>query len=170
MNLAQALGLFFSFYASREGLGAGVPYPGSQSAFNALYTNISQTTLAHFQIYASLHSSLTNGETINIGDEDSGVSWKQLWPDLASHFGLVGTEPNKSFNISTYMQEHRDAWPEWVKKHGLKESALEGTDFRFLTMIMGMATFDRQYDLGKARQMGFVERGVRWRGILRLLS
>ena len=157
MNLAQSLALFFSFYASREGPGANVPYPGPSAAFKALYTCASQLTLANFQIYAALHPDTRNGETINIGDEDSGISWEQLWPDLTSYFGLVGTGPEESFRISEYMEEHREEWEGWVKRHHLKEGVLEGTDFGFLTMMMSHAVFDRQFDLAKARALGFVE-------------
>jgi hypothetical protein len=157
MNLAQSLALFLSFYASREGSGANVPYPGPSAAFKAKFTNVSQTTLAHFQIYASFHLDLENGGTINIGDEDEAVSWEQLWPDFTSYFGLIGTGPDERFTVSGYMQDNRVGWAEWVKKHGLKDGALEGTDFGFLTLMMSMAIFDRQYDLSKARAMGFVE-------------
>ena len=158
MNLAQGLALFFSFYASREGPGANVPYPGPSAAFSACYTNVSQATLARFQIYSSLQPNVTNGETYNIGDEDEGVSWEMLWPDLTSYFGLVGIGPDESFTIAGYMQEHSSEWKDWVNKHDLKEGAIEGTDFGFLTLIMGFAVFDRQYDLGKARKIGFVEK------------
>jgi hypothetical protein len=158
MNLAQGLALFFSFYASREGPGASLPYPGPQAAFSARYTNVSQSTLARFQIHSSLQPNFTNAETYNIGDEDDGVTWEVLWPDLTSHFGLVGMGPDESFTIAGYMQEHRSEWADWVKEHDLKEGAIEGTDFGFLAMIMGFAVFDRQYDLSKARSIGFVEK------------
>lgn len=157
MNLAQSLALFLSFYAFHEGPGANVPYPGPPAAFSSRYTNVSQTTLAHFQIYSSLQPKFDNGEIYNIGDEDDGVSWEQLWPDLTSHFGLVGTGPDESFNISSYMNEHKSEWTNWVQKHGLKEGAIEATDFGFVSMLMRMAVFDRRYDLGKARSIGFVE-------------
>ena len=107
MNLAQGLALFLSFYASRERAGINISYPDRQLAFSALFTSVSQTTLARFQILASLHPDFKNGEAINIGGEDEGVSWEKLWPDLTSHFGLVGVGPDESFSISGYMQEHQ---------------------------------------------------------------
>lgn len=157
MNMAQALGLFLSFYASCEGPGASVAYPGPQAAFTARHTDVSQSLLAHFHIYASLHPDLTASQAFNIGDESDGTSWEKLWPSLTSYFGLVGSGPDESFNIDAYMQEHREEWPAWVKEHGLKEGALEKTDFGFLTMMMGMAVFGREYDLSKSRGIGFVE-------------
>ena len=157
MNQAQCLALFFSFYASREGPGAKVSYPGPPAAFSARFTKVSQTTLAHFQLYSSFQSNVANGETYNIGDEDDGVSWEMLWLDLTSYFGLVGTAPDESFNIAEYMHGHKGEWKEWEKRNGLKEGAIEGTDFGFLMMLMAMAIFDRDYDLSKARSFGFLE-------------
>ena len=69
----------------------------------------------------------------------------------------MGAGPDESFNIDTYMQEHREEWLAWVKAHGLKEGVLEKTDFGFLTMMMGMAVFGREYDLSKVRGIGFGE-------------
>jgi hypothetical protein len=162
MNLAQALGLFLSFFASREGPGASVPYPGPLSAFTARHTDISQSLLARFHLYASLHPDLTASQAFNVGDEPAGVTWAAVWPRITPYFGLVGTgpindAPQEAFNIDRYMQTHRAEWAAWVAKHGLKEGALEGTDFTFLTVMLGMAVFGREYDLSKAQAIGFTE-------------
>jgi hypothetical protein len=163
MNLAQALGLFLSFFVYREGPGVKVAYPGPQAAYTALHTDVSQSLLARFHIYASLHPDLTAGQAFNIGDDPAGVSWMAVWPRICAYFGLVGTgptdedAPKEPFNIDVYMQAHRAEWAAWVAKHGLKEGALEGTDFTFLTMMMGMAVFGREYDLSKAQEIGFTE-------------
>lgn len=95
MNLAQALGLFLSFFAHREGPGVKVPYPGPQVAYTALHTDVSQSLLARFHIYASLHPDLTARQSFNIGDDPSGVSWMAVWPRICAHFGLVGTGPTE---------------------------------------------------------------------------
>jgi hypothetical protein len=163
MNLAQALGLFLSFFASREGSGAKVPYPGPQAAYTALHTDVSQSLLARFHVYASLHPEATARQSFNIGDDPAGVNWAAVWPRISAYFGLVGIgptdkdAPSAPFNIDVYMQTHRAEWAAWVAKHGLKEGALEGTDFTFLTMMMGMAVFGREYDLSKAQEIGFTE-------------
>jgi hypothetical protein len=162
MNLAQALGLFLSFFASREGPGTSVPYPGPQSAYTAPHTDVSQSLLARFHLYASLHPDLTAGQAFNVGDEPAGVTWAALWPRISAYFGLVGTEPindarQETFSIDRYMRTHRAEWAAWVSKHNLKEGALEGTDFTFLTLMLGMTVFGREYDLGKAKGIGFTE-------------
>ena len=158
MNLAQALGLFLSFYASRNGPGSKVPYPGPPAAYTALHTDVSQDILARFHIYASLHPDLTASQGFNIGDESDGVKWEDLWPRIASYFGLVGTAPSEEiFNINKYMQAHESEAKAWAEENGLKEDARTGTNFGFLTGMLGMTVFDRQYDLSKARGVGFME-------------
>jgi hypothetical protein len=165
MNFAQSLGLFLSFYASRVPRGTHVSYPGPLSAYTARHSDISQSRLARFHIFASLHPDATAGQSFNVGDEDAGTSWAEKWTQLAAEFGLVGDAPSADptvpqFNIQEYMEAHRDEWGTWVAQHGLKEGALEGTDFGFLTLFMGMAVFGREYDLTKARGIGWEERGV----------
>jgi hypothetical protein len=158
MNLAQALGLFLSFYASLIGPGSKIPYPGPPSAYTALHTDVSQDTLARFHIYASLHPDLTARQGFNVGDESNDVKWEDLWPRIASYFGLVGTGPSEEiFNIDKYMQAHESEAKAWVEENGLKEDALKGTNFGFLTGMLGMTVFDRQYDLSKAKGIGFME-------------
>ncbi|RFU33071.1 hypothetical protein B7463_g3260, partial [Scytalidium lignicola] len=156
MNMAHSLGIFFSFYASIEGRGASVPYPGSQTAFVARHTDVSQSILAHFHIYTSLYPGLANGDTFNIGDEDS-ISWEEMWPTLTSYFGLVGRGPDEGFNIDSYIQSHKAEWLAWIEKNRLKRQAVEKTNFSHLTVMMSLAAFDRQYDITKAREIGFIE-------------
>lgn len=163
MNLAQALGLFLSFYADHEDVGVPVPYPGPPTAYTALHTDVSQSLLAHFHIYASLHPEKTARNAFNVGDDPSGVAWATIWPRICAYFGLKGIGPmdegypDRPFDINTYMQAHRSDWVAWVSKHGLKEGALEGTDFSFLTIMLGLAVFGRQYDLHKMQVIGFTE-------------
>jgi hypothetical protein len=162
MNLAQALGLFLSFFASREGPGARVIYPGPQSAYTARHTDVSQSLLARFHIYASLHPDLTAHQAFNIGDEPAGVTWAALWPRISAYFGLVGIgpiddSPQEANNIDKYMQTYRTEWAEWEAKHDLKKGVIKGTDFTFLSIMLGMAVFGREYDLSKAQEIGFTE-------------
>ena len=171
MNLAQSLALFLSFYASRVPTGTHVPYPGPLAAYTARHSDISQSRLARFHIFASLHPDATKGQGFNVGDEDVGTSWAEKWPVLVGEFGLVGdgplADPNTPpFNIQEYMEEHHGDWSAWVAQEGLKEGALEGTDFGFLMMFMGRAVFGREYDLAKARGIGWEERGVAVDGYL----
>jgi len=159
MNLAQALVLFFAFYASREGVGAEVPYPGPMEAYQAKHSVVNQDVLARFTIFLSLNLDIKSGEAYNIADEDKGTSWEVKRPPLAADFGLVDMGPaaDSNFSIVGYMRDHSNEWVEWVKQNGLRDGAIEGTDFGFLGVMLGRAVFGREYGLGEARILGWGE-------------
>ena len=170
MNLAQALALLLAFYADHEGKGANVPYPGPLAAYEAKHSDVSQDLLARFHLFTSLDPSIKSGEAYNIADESLGTSWAAKWPALASYFGLKTTAPKPdeevAFNIDEYMQNHKLEWAEWVEREGLKKGAIEGTDFGFLGAMLGMAVFGREYDMGKARKLGWEEESDSVKGYL----
>ena len=59
------------------------------------------------------------------------------------------------------MQERKGQWGQWgqrVKENGLKDGALESTDWDFMSAITGAITFDGQYDLNAGREAGFHEK------------
>ena len=58
-------------------------------------------------------------------------------------------------NLKELAKKHRGEWKAWVEKRDLKEGALENTDSGFLSVMMSMAIFGRNYDLSKARSLGF---------------
>ncbi|KAI9799136.1 MAG: hypothetical protein M1833_004176 [Piccolia ochrophora] len=159
MNLAQGLGLFLAMYRSIEGAGSAVPFPGNPTAYRALHTDTSQDILARFHIHCSLNSGRTKRKAFNIAD-GATVSWEDIWGGLCQFFGLKGAAPDPSHKKPTgaeWMHGHRPQWAGWVKKHGLKEGAIEGTSWEFMGGMMGAMTFDRQYDLSAAREIGFRE-------------
>jgi hypothetical protein len=160
MNLGQALGLFLAFYASREGRGATVQFPGNDAVYNALHTDSTQTTVARMHIYASLHPGDTSEQIFNVGDTLDGISWAVKWPALCDWFGLKGVSHDASLTPSgaEYMRMHQDEWTAWETRHGLKEKVLEAASWDFLKVMLEMAAFDRQYDLGRLKDIGFGER------------
>jgi hypothetical protein len=72
MNLAQALSFFLSYFAYREGPGVKVTYPSPQAAYTALHTDVSQSLLARFHNFASLHPDFTARQVFNVGDDLAG--------------------------------------------------------------------------------------------------
>ncbi len=161
MNLAQALGLFFSFYASKEGRGAKVPFPGPPVVYNARYTDIGQDRLARFHIFVSVHPERekVSQRAFNIGDEDNGTTWAEKWAALASHFGLEGTGPDEGVLTGVqYVMAHRGEWESWSKKMGIRTDEMERTDWEFMSVWLELAAFDRWYDLGRARGIGWSEK------------
>ena len=157
MNLAQAIGLWLAMVRSFEGEGTEVVFPGNDKAFKALYTDTSQDILAKFHIYASLHPELVSEKAFNIADGEV-VTWEKVWPGICAWFGLKGVGPDPSKKTgSEWVLEHKGRWGAWVREHGLKEGALQATDWNFMSFIMGGITFDRQFDLSACREVGFRE-------------
>ncbi|KAH8805146.1 hypothetical protein F5884DRAFT_441544 [Xylogone sp. PMI_703] len=160
MNLAQALGLFLAFYASREGPGATVQFPGNDVVYNALHTDVAQTTVARMHIYASLHPDATSEQVFNVGDAPGGTSWAVKWPALCDWFGLKGVSRDASSPTPSgeeYMRMHQQEWTAWETRNGLKRKVLEAASWDFLKVMLEMPAFDRQYDLGRAKQIGFTQ-------------
>ncbi|KAK3374768.1 hypothetical protein B0H63DRAFT_256100 [Podospora didyma] len=184
MNLAQALGLFLSFFRDREqqpGDAAAaastatttkVPFPGTTASYNARHTEIGQQTLGRAHIFAAsqLATSTNNGELYNVGDSPpiTGLSWRDKWAPLCAAFGLVGVGPQAtdesndnnqtSFSASQYMMLHQNEWDGFEAKHNLLPGIIRHTSWEFLEVMLSLASFDRQYDLSKFAEAGFQER------------
>jgi len=156
MNIAQALGLFLSMYASIEGPGASVPYPGNPAAFHAPHTDTSQDILARFHIFASTHPSAVSKRAFNVADGPA-VTWADVWPGICQYFDLKGTPSSTDRPTGAqWMRQHRAQWGKWVEENGLREGAVEGTSWDFMAQIMSIP-FARDYDLSAAREIGFTE-------------
>ena len=158
MNMAQALGLFLSMYASFKGGGASVAFPDSQAAYHAPHTDTSADLLARFHIFASLHKDRVSKRAFNVADGPP-VTWADTWPKVCKYFNLKGLGPGENQDKSTglkWLEEHRSHWNEWVRKNSLKPGALEGTTWEFMDAIANIP-FARQYDLGAIRKVGFAE-------------
>ena len=160
MNLAQGLGLFLAMYRDVEGEGAEVAYPGNEEGWRAMRTDTSQDILARFHVYASMHPEEVRERAFNVADGEA-VSWAQVWPGICSYFGLEGVGPSSAGGKAAgveWLKSRQPQWGEWVRKNGLKEGALEGTSWEFVSALTESATFDRQYDLSRIREVGFQEK------------
>jgi hypothetical protein len=157
MNLAQALGLWLSMWRSIEGEGSEVPFPGNEQVWKTKHTDTSQDVLARFHIWSSLRGEEIHGKAFNVGDND-GVTWEQVWDGICGYFGLKGVGPGSAkLTGSAWVQAQKENWSQWVQQNGLKEGALEGTGWLFMTVILEMIPIDRQYDLSAIRAAGFEE-------------
>jgi nucleoside-diphosphate-sugar epimerase len=158
MNLAESIGLFLALYASLEGKGAEVPFPGNEASWSAKHTDTAQDLLGRFHIWASLNPDKTAGRAFNVGDEVGPITWADVWGDIASYFGLKGVGPVEgSLTGQAYVESKRAEWSGWTGKYGLKEGVLEGTGWGFMSTIMGLIVFDRHYDLSAVREAGFTD-------------
>lgn len=158
MNLAQGLGLYFSLYREAKGAGATVPFPGSEKGWRSLHTDTFQDILSKMEIFAALNTDKCgNGESFNVADGEV-ISWSQVWPRLCEYYGLVGGGPVEApVSIADFVKENKQAWLDLAKKYGLREDSIDKQEWWFTHFIVVEFDFDRQYDLSKAREVGFNE-------------
>lgn len=109
-------------------------------------------------IYAAInHDKCGNGGTFNCAD-GKVVTWADKWPGICKDFGLEGTPPGEEpYSIGDFIKENTEAWKKLVREKGLKEGIMENFSWPFLYFVMTVFDFDRQYDLGAARAVGFEE-------------
>jgi hypothetical protein len=148
-------------YANLHGEGAKVQFPGTPESYNCTFTLVSQDILAKFSAHVATQSGdLKNGEAFNISNDDI-LNWSQLWPQLASQFGLVGIKPEEKSS-----EQCSTSWPfqdnakvtDWEEKNGLQSGWAELLSEMcfFNTMLPAV---DRVLSLDRARLIGFSERG-----------
>lgn len=161
--LAQALGLYLSLYASINGKGAEVQFPGTEESWKILCNDSSQDIVAKTAIYASLHPDKSSGQRYNAADNSQASSWSKKWPIICEYFGLKGVGPAADGTApqpTQYLSEHVAEWQELEKKHGLVTGRVgnERSFGGFPYFIMTMFNFDRHLDMTKTHEMWGVDK------------
>ncbi|CAJ2500017.1 Uu.00g028700.m01.CDS01 [Anthostomella pinea] len=112
-SLALHWGQYLSLYAYNHGIEprtesssnkepAKVSFPGNKEAYSALCSPVSGTIIGRFSVYASLHpETCGGGRLFNVADREEPSTFGDVWPALASWFGLVGTESVKEGHAAT---------------------------------------------------------------------
>jgi hypothetical protein len=155
MNAALGLGIFLSLAREVHGAGAEIPFPGSEKAWRALHTETFQDVLGKMNLFATLKCG--DGEVLNCTNGDI-VSWEQKWKGVCEWFELKGVPPDgKGMDVAGFVEENAGVWQELVERKGLKKGIVETYFWMFLGFILNAGTFDRQYDLSRAREVGFNE-------------
>ncbi|KAK4545423.1 hypothetical protein LTR36_002773 [Oleoguttula mirabilis] len=160
MNLAEPIALYCSLWKSLE-TSDEIPFPGTTTTYTSLHSDCSQDLVARIHIFASLHPEKTGGEAYNIADADVSNSWEAVWPGIAAYFGLkgVGPPPNGQLAGEPWVKSRSPVWEKWTAEKQLKPKVLESTCWGFMTILANdYATFDRSFDISKARSIGFDER------------
>lgn len=126
---------YLSLYALVESKGAKIPFPGTESAYNAVFNEASAEIIARFSIWASLHPEKCGGGNLfNIADQAPPSSMRERWPAIAGYFGLEGVGPSGvSMDVlkpGEYIEKHKRVWEEWVGRGA-------GCSRRMLWMSMG---------------------------------
>lgn len=124
-------------------------------------------------IYASLHpDTCGGGQLFNVADNEVPCTYGELWPRLASWFGLVGTGPvensqaeagslavselphdDEALAPGEYIARYNDVFAQ----HGQEKAVGGGVSAgrRQLDSVGYWLTFDRQLSLEKLRKTGF---------------
>jgi hypothetical protein len=151
------VGYYLAFHAHLRP-GDGVPFPGSDAAWNAKFSLTGQSTLGSFNRYIAQKGNIANGEAFNIADSPV-TSWSTLWPRLANLWGLKGTEPVGHHGIpdaASWVLDNMDEVKGLEEKHSLKSGRLFKIPWRYFHWALNMP-FDRYLDLTKSQQIGFGE-------------
>ncbi|KAK5171212.1 uncharacterized protein LTR77_004356 [Saxophila tyrrhenica] len=158
MNCAQGLGLWLSLAREVQGAGAKIPFPGTKASYTNKHTDTFQDVLGKMDIYAAVnHDKCGNGNTFNCAD-GAVVTWADKWPGICSYFGLEGAPPRESpYAVEEFVKKHSDTWRQMEEKHGLKRGIFDHFSWGFLYGVTVGRDFDCQYDLSKARSVGFEE-------------
>lgn len=152
-NLTAHWATYLSTYATVEGPGAAVSYPGTEACYDAQSTDASSAMIARAAIWASLHPDRTGGQTYNIADSAKPMTMRARWPALAAYFGLIGADPDpKGTMPGAYVKKHAE------KLKGQDAAAkAENWKGEFLDSVGEYLSFDRQLSLDKLRAAGFDE-------------
>jgi hypothetical protein len=166
-SLALHWAQYLSLYAYNHGVGprteskrnsVQVPFPGNKETYNAMFTSASASTLARFSIYASFRESCGGGRLFNVADRAEPCTFGDLWPALASWFGLVGTGPKEEGKTAVLKPgEYVDCYKHIFADLGLLKAAQNGVGAgkEQLDSVGWWLTFDRQLSLERLRETGF---------------
>lgn len=159
--MAQTMGIYLGLFRALEGAGARVPFPGNETTWRLLSTDSNQDIIARFCIFASLQvREKVHARAFNVADSATPVSWSQRWPLLAEYFGLEGTGPDdSSLHPTEYIDLHWEQFRSICREGGLREEivykSMHNTGSRMGSLRL--MDFDRHFDLGRARSLGFTE-------------
>jgi hypothetical protein len=153
-SLALHWAQYLSLYAKNNGKGAEVVFPGNKEAYHARFTSVSSRILGRIAIHAALNQSSCRGKVINMLDRTEPTTFAEVWPRLASFFGLVGVAPGDAEgqpSPSEYIETHGHLLGEYGKSAGV------GSGKKQLDSVGWWLTFDRQLSAERLRSVGFTE-------------
>ncbi|KAM0344738.1 hypothetical protein ACHAPU_007110 [Fusarium lateritium] len=152
-SLALHWAQYLSLYAENN-KDAEIPFPGNTEGYHARFTPVSSRTLGRIAIHAALSASCS-GKIVNMLDRTQPTTFAELWPSIASFFGLVGVAPSGDLSSmqapSEYVETHRHLLGEHGRKSGV------GAGSKQLDSAGWWLTFDRQLSAERLREVGFGE-------------
>lgn len=165
-SLALHWAQYLSLYSHNEGTGIAnegskisVPFPGCEDALDSKFTPVSSKILGRIAIFAALNPGVCGGKVINMADDANPTTFRQLWPMIASWFGLEGVGPSTetgALKPGEYVKKHEAIFTEKNRPKALSGGV--GAGSKQLDSVGFWLTFDRQLSLDRLRACGFHER------------
>ncbi|WAO87245.1 Hypothetical protein NCS54_00454900 [Fusarium falciforme] len=164
-SLALHWAQYLSLYAFNHGVrDAGdteeiqVPFPGNNEAYHARFTPVASHILGRIAVHAALNPVSCGSRIINMLDRTKPTTFAELWPSIASFFGLIGVAPSADITPqppSEYIEKHKHLFSENGMPNAI--SAGVGAGSKQLDSVGWWLTFDRQLSAERLRQVGFLE-------------
>ena len=94
-------------------------------------------------------------QAFNVTNGDA-VSWRDLWPSLAAHFGIAAGEA-RPFSLNEWTRDKQPVWDAVVQRYGLVDTPLdEIADWAFADFHWSQG-YDVVSDPAKLHAAGFTE-------------
>lgn len=156
---------YLSLYAFNHGIHdsnaekrAEIHFPGTEAGYDAHFTPVSTRILGRICVFASLNPDKLGGQVVNALDNSAPTTFRELWPEIAGWFGLIGVGPSNngsSLAPSEYISKHRHLFEECGFPKGV--TAGVGVGSKQLDAVGYWLSFDRQLSSEKLRSIGFAE-------------
>ena len=127
-------------------------FPGA--AFDAQRDLTDASLLARAMKYIAVTRACRN-QAFNVTNGDV-VSWRDLWPGIAAHFGIAAGEA-RSFSLNAWARDKQPVWDAIVQRYGLTDTRLdEVADWAFADFHWSQG-YDVVSDPAKLHAAGFTE-------------
>jgi nucleoside-diphosphate-sugar epimerase len=151
MNLTTVLAVYAAICGE---LGLPLVHPGKPRNWEILYQATDSGLLSRAIEWMAVSPQCAN-QAFNVTNGDL-FRWCNLWPRLASFFGLEPAAP-RHFSLQTFMADKAPVWDRIVRKHNLRPYRFEEiAAWKFGDFVFS-AEWDVISDNGKARRAGFCE-------------
>jgi nucleoside-diphosphate-sugar epimerase len=135
-------------------LGVPFDFPGSRASFDAQRDLTDASLLARAMKFIAVTPDCCN-EAYNVTNGDV-VSWRALWPRIASYFGIAAGEV-RPFRMHEWSRDKQPVWDRIVRKYGLAPTSLDDVaDWAFADFHWAQE-YDVVSDPSKLLKAGFPE-------------
>lgn len=151
----RSIALLVAVYAAiQRELGLPLVYPGTAKSFAVATQFTALPLLARAIAWMATEPRCAN-QAYNIVNGDA-PRWSDLWPRFADYFGVRASAPQPT-QLADYMSDKDRVWQDVVRKHGLRQTALQSLVLWSYAGYVFKPEWDIYSDMSKARADGFVE-------------